>query len=71
MGMATSMNFSHGTDVEVSLLERAVASAEEAHREAVANPATEFLFPEASYSELNHNLVHEVFSCIRGGTMTS
>ena len=69
--MATSINFPPGTDVEVSLLERAMASAEEAHREAVANPATEFLFPGASYSELNQNLVHEVFSFIREGIMFS
>ena len=48
-----------------------MASAEEAHREAVANPATEFLFPGASHSELNQNLAHEVFSFIRGSTMTS
>ena len=71
VGMATTINFLPGTDVEVSLLERAVASAEEAHREAVVNPAAEFLFPGASYSELNQNLVHEVFSFIRGSTMTS
>ena len=45
--MAMLMNFSHGAAVEVSLLERAVASAEEVHKQAVANPSTEFLFPGA------------------------
>ena len=60
--MATSMNFSHGTDVEVSLLERTVASAEEAHREAVANTSTEFCFLELPIVNSITNLYTRFFS---------